>query len=176
MNKQCQNHETKNKNRRNKMKNIISILLVVVFATTIFAQPMPGKIQPPKENVVKFLKLTPEQEKKFDELNYNQRKADIELRSKIEKNRLELKKLIDDNNIDEKKILQLTDEISKLQAEMKSNHIKKWLDVYKMLDKDQQEKWIKYFQKMTEPGFMKNKIKERIKDRMHNFMMNRRMR
>lgn len=158
------------------MKNLISLIVIAVLTTTLFAQPFNGRFQPSKENVIKYLNLTPEQVKKFDELNYNQNKADIELRSKIEKNRLELKKLLDDKNIDEKKILQLTDENSKLQAEIKSNHIKKWLDVYKMLDKDQQEKWIRHFQQMSQPGFFKNKIKERVKNRIHNFMMNRKMR
>lgn len=155
------------------MKKIIYLLVIFSFTTNFFAQPFNMRNQTPREKFGKYLNLTQEQQKKFDELNYNLRKSMIDIRSKIQKNRLELKKLFDESNIDEKKILQLVDDNSKLQAELKSNRIKNWLDIYKMLDKDQQQKWIKAFQKFTEPNFMKNKMKARMKDKGSKFPQQR---
>ncbi len=154
------------------MKRLILFAILISLSTNLYSQPHGPKIIPPNEKLSKFLNLTAEQEKKIDELNYNLRKAEIDIKSKIDKNRLDLKKLIDDGIIDEKKILQLVDENSKLQAEIKNMKMKKWIDTYKILDKEQQQKWIKGFQKFTEPGFMKNKIKERIKERLHEFRHN----
>ncbi|MFZ5946917.1 MAG: Spy/CpxP family protein refolding chaperone [Stygiobacter sp.] len=155
------------------MKQLILFVIIFSLSTNLFSQPNNPEMLPPKEKLSKYLNLTAEQEKKINDLNYNLRKSEIDLKSKINKNRLELKKLIDDGNIDEKKILQLVDDNSKLQAEIKNMKMKKWLDIYKILDKEQQQKWIKGFQKITEPGFMKNKMKERMKDRIYEFRHNK---
>lgn len=154
------------------MKQLILFAIIFLLSTNLFSQPNNYKIIPQKEKISKYLNLTPEQEKKIEELNYNLRKFEIDIRAKIDKNRLELKKLIDNGKIDEKEILKLVEENSKLQAEIKNMKMKKWIDTYNILDKEQQQKWIKGFQKFTEPGFMKNKIKDRIKNKLHEFRHN----
>mgnify|MGYP000280095425 CR=1 FL=1 len=149
------------------MNKIILMIITVFITSSIFAEIDNFENSPRKEKIAKYLNLTAEQEKKIDELNYNMKKVAIDLRSKIQKNRLELKKLIDDGNIDEKKILQLIDENNKLQGELKSNRMKNWLDIYKVLDKEQQQKWFKAFQKFTDSGFIKNRMREKIEKFKH---------
>jgi Spy/CpxP family protein refolding chaperone len=119
---------------------------------------------------IEKLKLTPDQEKKFDDLRTQHQKDAVDFRAKIQKNRIDLHKIIKQGNIDEKKILDLTDENSKLQADMKRAGIKHWIDVYKMLNQDQQEIWVKALAKIGNPQM----IKERMRDRVKNFMMDRR--
>ncbi len=147
---------------------ILGLILLVNFSN---AQPK-GDFPPTfkEKGIEKLLKLNPDQEKKFDELTYQFRKSVIDIRAKIQKNRLELKKMIDDNLIDEKKILQLTEENSKLQGEIKSLGVKRWLEIYKMLDADQKELWTKHCGRMSNMIF----FKERIKGGIKNFIMERR--
>lgn len=145
------------------MKNIIVFIIILALAANSFAQPEKWKSHFPKEKFAKFLNLTEEQEKKIEDLKYNLNKSVIDIRAKIEKNRLELKKLFNDSNIDEKKIILLTDENSKLQSEIKNLRIKNWLEIYKLLDKDQQKKWIKFFNNQFDRPFMKKRMMNKFR-------------
>lgn len=154
--------------------SIISLLLLSNLSMS--AQPMGGA--PPfgnrGEGMKKLLKLTPEQEKKFDEFAYQRQQEAIDVRAKIQKNRLELKKMLDENKLDEKKFIQLTEENTKLQTNLKSSATKHWLDIYKMLNDDQKVIWTKHLSMMTNPQFMRDRVKERMRGGMRNFMMNNR--
>lgn len=154
---------------------ILSVLLLGNFS--IFSQPIQDDPPSgPRGNRIKeLLKLTPEQEKKFDDLKYQHQQGVIDIRAKIQKNRLELKKMIDDGKIDEKKVLQLTDDNSKLQGDVKYSATKHWLDVYKILNDDQKTIFTKHLSKMTEPGMMEAKVKAGVRKWMQDRgMMGRR--
>jgi len=146
---------------------ILSVLLLGNFS--IFSQPTEDGLQfgPRCDRLKELLKLTPEQEKKFNDLKYQHQQGVIDIHAKIQKNRLELKKMIDDGKIDEKKVLQLTDDNSKLQGDIKYSATKYWLDVYKMLNDDQKAVFTKHLSKMTEPGVMKERIKAGVQKLMH---------
>lgn len=135
-----------------------------------FDGPAPEMAPMRGQGIIKKLKLTPEQEKKFDDLRSQHQKDAIDLRAKVQKNRIEMGKLLKQDNIDEKKIFELTEENSKLQAEMKRSGLKHWFDVYKMLDKEQQVIWANTLAQMGNPKV----IKEKIRDRVKNFLMERR--
>lgn len=155
------------------MKKLIAFVPAVLLLTNFtFAQPAPDDFpQPPKEKrIVELLKLSPDQEKKFNDITYQHRKDVIDIRAKIQKNRLELKKMIDENKIDEKIIIQLTDENSKLQGDIKYSAVKRWLDIYKMLNEEQKKIWTKHLSHMTDP----QAIRERIKGGIKKFMMGNR--
>jgi Spy/CpxP family protein refolding chaperone len=154
------------------MKKLSVLILSVLLLGNISTFSQPGKGEPRGKRIKADLKLTPEQEKKFDDFKYLHQQSVIDIHAKIQKNRLELKKMIDDGKIDEKKILQLTDDNSKLQGNIKFSATKLWLDVYKMLNDEQKAIWTKHLSKMTDPGVMKG----RIKAGAHKFMPERGMR
>lgn len=155
------------------MKKLIALFAAFFLLTNFtFAQPDRDDFpQPPKEKrIVELLKLSPEQEKKFNDFTYQHRKDVIDIRAKIQKNRLELKKMIDEKRIDEKVIIQLTDENSKLQGDIKYSAVKRWLDIYKMLNEEQKQIWINHLSRITDP----QTIRERIKGGIKKFMMGKR--
>ncbi len=155
------------------MKKIIVVIAgLALLANVAYAQHN-QRMQMRGKGIVKILKLTEEQEKKFDELNYQHQKAMVDLKAKIEKNQIELKKMIQDENIIDSKLLQLTGDNSKIQAEMKELGVKKWIEINKMLDKDQKEIWAKHLGRM---GAGMKMIKERVKEGARKMMMERGMR
>ncbi|KAF0152737.1 MAG: hypothetical protein FD143_665 [Ignavibacteria bacterium] len=148
------------------MKKVALLFAAFVFlAQTVSAKNL-DKPCARKEGkgIVKALKLTSDQEKKFDDININHQKAMVDVRAKIEKNQIELKSMLKEGNIDEKKLLQLTNENSKMKAEMKEAGIEKWIEINKMLDKDQKEVWAKHLAKFAGSAkMMKDKIKAEAK-------------
>jgi Spy/CpxP family protein refolding chaperone len=119
------------------------LLLFMLISITCNAQPMKGKGGMFNHNIKTMLKLTPEQEKQFDDITYKNEQTAIDIKAKIQKNRLDLKKMISDKNLDESKTLQLIDENSKLQSEMKHDFAKRWIDIYKILNDDQKAIFMK---------------------------------
>lgn len=155
-------------------KTALLIAGFMFLAQVVSAQQpdMPAMMQGEGRNIVKALKLTPDQEKKFEELHLEHQKAMVDVRAKIQKNQIELKGMVVSGNIDEKNLLQLTGENSKLQAEMKEMGIKKWIDINKMLDKEQKEIWAKHLLRL---GAGMKMMKERMKDGARKMMMEHRM-
>lgn len=149
------------------MKKLSVLILSVLLLGNISIFSQPGLDEPRGNRIKELLKLTPEQEKKFGDLKYQHQQGVIDIRTKIQKNRLELKKMIDDGKIDEKNILQLTDNNSKLQGDIKYSATKHWLDVYKMLNDDQKVIWIKHLSRMTDHGVMKGKMKAGAREMMN---------
>ena len=153
------------------MKKVISIAAAIflVAAVSLIAQPMRGKGGMSHKNIKSMLKLTPDQEKQFDDITYKQQQAAIDLRAKMQKNRLDLKKMISEKTLDESKVLQITDENSKLQAELKRGMVTRWLDIYKILNADQKDIFMKGLSKMLDNGMMSGRMA------MHGRMMGNRM-
>ena len=143
-----------------KKLSVLVIGLLLLGNLSIFAQPAKsGHPFAQRGNRLKIaLKLTPEQEKKFDDLKYQQQQAAVDIHAKIQKNRLELKKMITDKNIDEKKILQLVEENSKLQGDIKYSATRNWLDIYKILNDDQKATFTKFLSRMTDFRAMKGRM------------------
>ena len=155
------------------MKKTALLIVGIVFLAQVVSAQQPD--MPPMQqgrHIVKALKLTPDQEKKFDDLNLEHQKAMVDVRAKIAKNQIELKGMLKDGNVDEKKLLQLTNENSKLQAEMKEMGVKKWIEINRMLDKDQKEIWAKHLLRMGAGMKMMN---ERFKDGARKMIMEHRM-
>jgi Spy/CpxP family protein refolding chaperone len=156
------------------MKKISMLVLgLLIFSSfTLYSQPFQGRgeMGPKAPAAKKMLKLTPEQEKTFDNITYKHEQSLIDIHSKIQKNRLELKKIIDDGKIDEKTFLQLTDENTKLQGEIKTSSIKRWFEINKILTDDQKVAWEKMLSRITDPDVMKGKMQAGA----HKMMMNKR--
>lgn len=149
--------------------SILSVAILLISQTTSQAQMDKKQFGDRKfdhKNIVKFLELSPEQEKKFNDINYNHQKEMIELHTQIQKNRLEFKNLFANKDINEKEIISLTEDNSKLQSEIKKSTVEKWLSVYKILNDDQKEKWMLHLE-----GF---DVRERIREGMKERFMERR--
>lgn len=157
------------------MKKMLVVLLAVLFLTQIVSAQHRGMrdTREAGKGLVKSLKLTADQENKFNDINISHQKAMVDFKAKIEKNRIDLKGMLKEGKIDEKKLLQLTNENSKLQAEMKESGIKRWIEINRMLDKDQKEIWVKHLARMSGGAHM---IKERMKTGIKNNMIKREMR
>lgn len=149
------------------MKRIVLFLCVALLIPNILllGQPRAPFGEGREKKVARLLKLNDEQQKKFEEVSSQFQKKMVDLKSTIEKNRIDLKKMIFTQSIDEKLLIQLTDENSKLQGEMKSLAVKRWIEVNKMLDKDQQKVWAKVLGKV---GMMQERMKGMM---MKNRMM-----
>lgn len=91
--------------------------------------------------LIENLDLTADQEKQFDKLRTDMQKKQIETSSKIQTARLDIKDLFREDNPDKGKIESKMSEISKLQNEMKMNHIDFWFVVNKILKPEQQKIW-----------------------------------
>lgn len=127
---------------------MMKVVLFVLLATTVaFAQPRRMMHDRPMgqrmmhEAVVEKLKLTDDQEKQFGKLHAELEKKQIALRSKVQTLRVELRELFNEDKPDRGKIESKIGEISKLQNEMKLNHVGLWFDVSKILTPEQQEIW-----------------------------------
>lgn len=138
------------------MKKISALLLGLFILTSfsLYAQPQMGKSAMGKGGK-KLLKLTTEQEKQFEDITYKHQQSVIDIHSKIQKNRLELKKMITDGKVDEKAILQLVDENTKLQNEIKTSSVKRWFEINKILNDDQKATWQKMLVRIVDNGPMK---------------------
>ncbi|PKL82336.1 MAG: hypothetical protein CVV24_10620 [Ignavibacteriae bacterium HGW-Ignavibacteriae-3] len=167
-----------------KKPGIMILTMLLLGSISIFSQPAnKGQFGGQRgERLKALLKLTPEQEKKFTDLKYAQQQAAIDIKSKIQKNQLEMKKMISDGKIDEKKILQLTDENSKLQGDLKNSAVKNMLAAYNILNDEQRVIFTKHLPQIMAAGKMKGKIKSWMMNRMNrngrgmmnqNRMMNR---
>jgi len=139
---------------------IILVAILIVSVTYMSAQPkdqdfsMMGK----RNGFLKNLNLTPDQKKQFEDITTENSKAVIDIRAKIQKNGIDLKKLLDENQIDEQKILQLVDESSKLQSEMKHSVVTRMLSIYKILDAKQKEIYVKAVSHMLNAGPMRGRM------------------
>jgi len=91
--------------------------------------------------LIENLDLTADQEKQFDKLCTDMQKKQIEIRSKIQTARLDIKDLFREDNPDKGKIESKMSEVSKLQNEMKINHLDFWFALNKILKPEQQKIW-----------------------------------
>jgi len=155
------------------MKKMLLALFVLSFFTHVTTAQRAEQRHFYGKGIEKSLKLSVDQESRFNDINTNHLKSMVDLKAKIEKNQIDLKSMLKDGNIDEKKLLQLTNENSKLQAEMKESRIKRWIEINKMLDKDQKEIWAKHLARLAGGAHM---IKERMKSGIKNNIIKRGMR
>ena len=103
-----------------------------------------------RDRIADILKLTDEQESMIDDLRYENQSQAIDKRSEMQKNKLEIRKMLDDGNIDESKLLSLVNKNSQIQANLKNERVKMWLDIYNLLDDTQKQIWADHFPRMSE--------------------------
>lgn len=121
------------------MKNIL--LLFLLFSTVAWAQPREKREGHVGGRMMEKLNLTDDQRKQVGKLHSDLQKKQIALRSKVQTLRVDVRDSFREEKPDRGKIeLKLT-EITKLQGEMKTNHVAFWFDVNKALTPEQQKIW-----------------------------------
>lgn len=140
------------------MKKIILIIILSIFSGSLFAQK-PFKNKPDKniimhERIIQKLNLTEDQLKKLNQIKFSFEENRIELFAKLQKNRLEMKKMVKSSEINNSELLKLTEEGSRLSAELDKSRTKMWLDIYDILDDEQKVIWAENF---GENNFMTDK-------------------
>ena len=127
------------------MKRII--LFFMLATTMITAQPRrtdddnasPGGFG--RKFMIEKLELNADQQKQFDKFQSDVQKNQIGLHAKVQALRIDIRDLMREENPNQPKIGSMLTEISKLQNEMKLNHLGFWFNVNKILTPDQQKVW-----------------------------------
>lgn len=122
------------------------LILFIMLATSMtVAQPQwDDDDSPPfrgKGAICEKLDLSSDQQKQFDKMQSDMQKKQIDIRSKIQSLRIDIKDIFKEDNPDKGKIESKMNEITKLQGEMKKNHLDFWFGVNKILKPEQQKIW-----------------------------------
>jgi len=124
---------------------IISVIILLAAGTSLLAQPFPPQPDMGKpfmhKMMIEQLKLSEEQQKQFKDLHFKNEKNEIEVRAQIKLLRLEMKQALSEDNIDKSDVLSISEKISKLQGELKTNKLKMMLEINDMLSADQRKIW-----------------------------------
>jgi Spy/CpxP family protein refolding chaperone len=168
-------HKTNKECEMKKITLIITLILISATAATIVAQQGRGPMDRHRmgfniDRLAKVLELTDEQANQIRQLHYESEKAAIDLKSSLKKNRLEIDNMIAGNNIVDSEILNLVSKSSEIQSELKTNKIRLWLDVYKILNPEQQKMWVKHFQGMGERvGPRSDRMRQKMREHAPEF-------
>jgi len=123
------------------MKNLL--LLFLLFSTAAWAQPRRMGDGPKMRGMqmMENLKLTDDQQKQVGKLHSELERKQIFARAKIQALRVDVREAFREDKPDRGKIESKINEITKLQGEMKTNHLALWFDVNKILTPEQQKMW-----------------------------------
>lgn len=127
-----------------KMKTKFFIAVIAIFSvllvTESFAQMNKMKFRDRMhQRIEERLNLTDAQKTKLAELRDNHQKKMIDLRANLEKKEIELRSLNQSEKLNRSDLLKLTREISEIRNSMAIERANHHMDVYELLDKDQQK-------------------------------------
>uniref|UniRef100_A0A7V3E7S7 Periplasmic heavy metal sensor n=1 Tax=Ignavibacterium album TaxID=591197 RepID=A0A7V3E7S7_9BACT len=145
-----------------KTKLFVAISAIIVFSlfTDVFAQMERMKMREKMhERMEVKLNLSESQKAKVDELRLNHQKKMIDLKANLEKKEVELKSLRNSEKLNRSDFLKLVKEISEIKNTMALERANHKMDIYELLDKDQQKIW-----RELKPEFG---MKERKQMKMH---------
>ncbi|MBI5021321.1 MAG: periplasmic heavy metal sensor [Ignavibacteriales bacterium] len=135
------------------MKQILFFMLIAASLTT--AQPSWNDDDAPfgrpafgRGMIIEKLELKPDQEKQFESLRSEMQKKQIDIRSNIQTLRIDMRDFMNEDSPSQSKIESKINEISKLQNEMKMNHLNFWFGVNKILTPEQQKIWKNHSMKL----------------------------
>lgn len=127
---------------------IITLALVLFTGITLSAQPAwgnnrnyDGKPRFGQQRMMEKLNLTDEQKDQFADIRLQNEKKDIELQSQIKLTRLEKREEMLKDSPDKSTILSLTEKITNLQGERKTNKIEMMFAMRELLTPEQIEIW-----------------------------------
>jgi Spy/CpxP family protein refolding chaperone len=135
-----------------KYNSIVSLLVILIFSSgLIAAQPNRGE-QRGRQQLMKMLDLTEEQQAKIADMRLQLHKELIPLRDKIQNLNSDLKLAITEEEFDEAKVKKIISQVSDLREEI---HLKMTLhqrDVRNLLTPEQQKKFDLHMLSMGDHG------------------------
>jgi len=135
---------------------LLSFLIVIAGAFTYAQKQRENRRENMQECVMEELDLTDNQQTQIEELRLAHQGKMIDLKADVEKKKLGLKELQSSGNFSRGDYIAKHEEIISAQNKIKLERANHHMDVYEMLDTEQQETW--------------NKMKQ-MKDGKHNKMM-----
>ena len=141
------------------MKRLAIILFVFILSVSLTGVSAQTKKNPVRysgigSKLIEELDLSDTQVDQINNLRYAHQEEMIDFRSRVEKNRLEIQKLMGEDQIDTEKVIELSEQSSTIQAEMKRSKVNMWIGIYNLLDDNQKKTWAKGFGRMGfESGF-----------------------
>lgn len=129
------------------LKYFAMVLFVVAFTGSVVAQGFgrgQGRNMKKGEKycITKDLNLNDSQTKKIEELRSAHQSKVIDLKATIEKTRLEKRDLISSDNFDIDKFKSIEEKMMKNRNAIQTERINHQTEVLKVLDKEQQKKWL----------------------------------
>ncbi len=146
--------------KRNLLITTLISFLIVIAGTFTFAQPeREGRRDNMREKMIEKLNLTDQQQTQIEEIRFAHQEKMIDLKADVEKKELGLKKLQSSTNFSRGDYIANIEEIISAENIIKLERANHQMDVYELLDAEQQETW--------------NRMKL-LKDGRHNKMMKHR--
>lgn len=129
---------------------LLSFLIVIAGAFTFAQKPRENRRDNMRVKMIEKLNLTDQQQTQIEEIRFNHQEKMIDLKADVEKKKLALKELQSSGNFSREDYVAMVEE--KISAKNKiaiekANH---QMDVYELLDAEQQETWSKM--KMMKEG------------------------
>ena len=131
------------------------IMILVSLSALVFMgfQINPFHEQGAKNNknarMIEGLKLTEDQKKQYNSIRFEMEEKQIDIQSQFKKNRLSIKKLIANEDVEKEDLFNLIDKGSELRSKLAKIKTEFWFEIKKILNKDQQELWIKYLNRIV---------------------------
>ena len=128
-------------------KNILLVGLLLVLATTVFAQPMRKNMQRParmlgerpRQQQFEQLNLTDEQEKTMEDMRIKHQKELIPLQSQVKSKRLDFKQEMNADNPNQAKLESLVEDMGNIRTEIQKKRVAHRLAMRNILTKEQRE-------------------------------------
>ena len=134
---------------------ILAFLIVLAGAFTFAQRQKENRRDNIHENMVEKLNLTDEQQSQIEEIRFNHQEKVIDLKADVKKKELALKELQSTNDFSRSDYIANIEQIISAQNKIKLANANHRMDVYELLDTEQQETWNKM-----------NKMKYRKQDKL----------
>jgi len=130
--------------------------LIVIAAFTFAQEERENRRENKCERIIEKLNLTDEQQTQIDDIRFAHQEKMIDLKADVEKKTLSLKELQSSGNFSRADYIAMVEDKISVQNKIKLAKANHHMDVYELLDAEQQETWTKM---------------KRMKEGKHNKMM-----
>ena len=96
-----------------------------------------------RDNIIKELNLTDEQQSKIEVMRLQNQKEMVDLKADLEKKKIELKELLQKGNYSRTEYMSKTDALASAKNKIEIAQAEHQMDIYESLDSDQQKIWNK---------------------------------
>ena len=128
---------------KNGILMFLTALFVFVFIGFGFGQKQDHDRIQMRDNIIKELNLSDEQQTKIGQMRLQNQKEMVDLKADLQKKKIELKELLQNGNYSRAEYMTKTDAIISAKNNIEIARAEHQLDIYESLDVDQQKTWNK---------------------------------